>query len=137
MLVQVLMGIIGLSSGFVVAGGVIALVIGLGIVTRYVGITHTGEYLWLYEDIILLGGIFGVLLTVYNIHVPFGAAGLALLGIGAGIYVGGWILALAEIVNIFPIMARRIGLVKGMSLVIIFMAAGKILGSLLHFYMRW
>ena len=52
MLVQVLMGIIGLSSGFVVAGGVIALVIGLGIVTRYVGITHTGEHLWLYEDII-------------------------------------------------------------------------------------
>lgn len=134
---QIILGLIGLSSGFVVAGGVIALVVGLGIVTRYVGITHTGKHLWLYEDIILLGGIFGVLLTVYRIQVPFGAVGLALLGIGAGVYVGGWILALAEIVNIFPIMARRIGLVRGMSVVIIFMAVGKILGSLLHFYMRW
>lgn len=137
MISHILLGIIGFSSGLVVAGGVIALIVGLGIVTRYVGITHTGRHLRLYEDFALLGGVFGVLLTVYNMPVPLGSFGLILLGIGSGIYVGSWILALAEIVNIFPIMTRRIGMVKGMSMAIISMAVGKVLGSLMHFYMRW
>ena len=49
---------------------------------------------------------------------------------------GGWIMALAEIVNIFPILARRIGFVKGMSAMVISIALGKTLGSLYHFFMR-
>ena len=50
---------------------------------------------------------------------------------------GGWILALAEVVNIFPILARRIGLTRGLSVVVIAIALGKMTGSLLHFYLRW
>ena len=65
------------------------------------------------------------------------AAGLAVLGLFSGIFVGGWILALAEIVNIFPILTRRIGLTKGLSLVVIAIALGKMSGSLIHFYFRW
>ena len=50
MAMQVLLGVIGLSSGFIVAGGVIALIVGLGIITRYAGITHTGQKVWLLWD---------------------------------------------------------------------------------------
>lgn len=134
---QVLLGVIGLSSGFIVAGGVIALIVGLGVITRYAGITHTGKYVLLYEDAVLLGAIFGNLLTVYFARIPLGQIGLGVMGLFFGIFVGGWILALAEVVNIFPIFARRIGLTKGMSIIIICIAAGKLAGSLLHFLMRW
>ncbi|MDO5425632.1 MAG: stage V sporulation protein AB [Eubacteriales bacterium] len=137
MIAQALLGIIGLASGLVVAGGVIALMIGLGVVTRYAGITHTAKHVWLYEDAILFGGVFGNWLSVYQTPCPLGWILLAVLGVLFGIFVGGWIMALAEIVNIFPIMARRIGMVKGMSLVVIAIAVGKTLGSLWHFYMRW
>ena len=134
---QVLLGMVGLSSGFIVAGGVIALIVGLGVITRYAGITHTGKHVLLYEDAVLLGAIFGNLLTIHSLGIPMGQVGTAVMGLFFGIFVGGWILALAEVVNIFPIFARRIGLTKGMSVIIICIAAGKLTGSLLHFFMRW
>ena len=62
---------------------------------------------------------------------------LVLMGVLFGIFVGGWILALAEIVNIFPIFARRVGITKGYSLIVIAIAVGKTAGSLYHFYRRW
>ena len=136
-MVQILLGIIGLSSGFIVAGGVMALSIGLGIFTRYAGITQTGKRVRLYEDAVLLGGIAGDIMTVYKVSVPLGSIGLAVMGVCFGIFVGSWILALAEIVNIFPVFFRRMGVTKGTSLVILAIAAGKVLGSLMHFYMRW
>lgn len=136
-MIQILLGLIGLSSGFIVAGGVMALSIGLGIFTRYAGITHTGKRVRLYEDAVLLGGIAGDIMTVYKISVPLGVVGLAVTGLCFGIFVGSWILALAEIVNIFPVFFRRAGVTKGTSLIILAIAAGKVLGSLLHFYMGW
>lgn len=137
MWVMVLLALIGLAAGFVVAGGVIALMVGLGVITRFVGITHTAKHVRLYETAILLGGIFGNLLGVYQMTLPLGAVGLIILGGFSGIFVGGWILALAEVVNIFPIFARRIGITKGYSLIVIAIAMGKVLGSMWHFYMRW
>ena len=134
---QIFLGIVGLSGGVIIAGGVIALMVGLGVITRFIGISHTAKKVWIYEDAILLGGLFGSWMTVYQKPLPLGVPGLILLGVFSGIFVGGWILALAEIVNIFPILARRIGLVKGLSVVIIAIAAGKAAGSLFHFYMRW
>ena len=109
----------------------------LGIITRFVGITHTAKHVKGYETAILAGAIFGNLLTVHQIRIPLGIFGLVLMGVLFGIFVGGWILALAEIVNIFPIFARRIGITKGYSLIVIAIAVGKTAGSLYHFYRRW
>ena len=131
-----LLALAGLAGGLVVAGGVIAMMVGLGVITRYAGITRTAVSVRLYEDAIFLGGMFGNLLTVYGFSCPLGQPALALLGLCSGIFVGGWIMALAEIVNIFPILARRIGFVKGMSAMVISIALGKTLGSLYHFFMR-
>lgn len=137
MVTQAVLGVIGFSSGLAVAGGVIALIIGLGVISRYAGLTRTASHLWLYEDAVLLGGVFGNWLTVYQPSCHLEETALAVLGLFWGIFVGSWIMALAEIVNIFPILARRIGLVKGMSIVAAAMAAGKTLGSLWHFFQRW
>jgi len=133
----IILALIGMSGGFIVAGGVIALLVGLRIVTRFAGITHTGKNAKIYESFILLGAVFGNILSVYQVSLPLGATGLMILGLFSGIFVGGWIMALAEIVNIFPVFSRRIGLVKGLSWIIISVALGKTVGSLCHFYMRW
>ena len=131
------MALAALGGGFLVASGVVALLVGLGIITRFTGISHTALHNRLYETAILLGALFGNVLTVYKTPVPAGTAGLVLLGLSAGIYVGGWIMALAEVIHIFPVFARRIGLTKGLSVLVIAVALGKTAGSLLQFYMRW
>ena len=134
---QALIALIGFSSGFIVAGGVVALMVGLGIITRYIGLTRTADKIFWYEDAILLGAIAGTLLTVYELRLPFGAWILGIGGMFIGIFVGSWILALAEVVNVFPVYCRRLGITKGLSWIVVTMAAGKVCGSLLGFYMRW
>ena len=52
MLQQLILCFIGFCAGIIVAGGVSGLLIGLSIVPRYAGITHTAECIFLYEDII-------------------------------------------------------------------------------------
>ncbi|MDO5538533.1 MAG: stage V sporulation protein AB [Eubacteriales bacterium] len=133
----VVMSLASFGGGMLVASGVVALLVGLGIITRFIGISHTAEHSQLYESAILFGALFGNLLTVYELYVPAGMIGLGIFGVCAGIYVGGWIMALAEVIKIFPIFARRAGLTKGVSVIVIAIALGKTLGSLLHFYMRW
>lgn len=134
---QVLLGIIGFASGFIVAGGVVALMIGLGIIIRFIGISHTAKHVMLYEDTILLGTVAGTLLTVFEVKLVLGSWILLVTGLFMGIFVGGWIMALAEIINVFPVYCRRLGITKGTSWIVIAIAVGKTLGSLLHFYMRW
>ena len=90
-----------------------------------------------FEDAILLGAVVGTILTVYEVSLPLGAWILAVGGLFMGIFVGGWILALAEVINVFPVYCRRLGITKGLSWIVISIAAGKTLGSLLLFFMRW
>ena len=134
---NILMGVSSFSCGFLVAGGAIALIVGLGIITRLTGITHTAKENRWYESMIFLGAVFGCCLTVFQIPVSLGRAGLLLLGINAGIYTGGWIMALAEMVHMFPIFSRRIGVTTGIAVIVWSLAFGKIIGSLLQFYENW
>lgn len=129
--------LIGSGGGLLVAAGVVALLVGLGIITRFAGISRTAAHTKLYESAILLGAVYGNLLTVYHMTVFRGRFLLAVVGLTSGMYVGAWIMALAEVINIFPIAARRIGLAKGISVIVISIALGKTIGSLLHFYMGW
>lgn len=132
-----LAAVTGFSSGFIVAGGVVALMVGLGIITRFIGISHTAAHIRASENAILLGTIVGTILTVYEVSLPIGSWVLVIAGLFMGAFVGGWIMALAEIVNVFPVYCRRLGITKGTSWIVIFLAVGKTLGSLFHFYMRW
>ena len=134
---QIAVGAIGLAGGMVVASGLAALMIGLGIIPRYAGITHTGDRILLYETCTMLGTIFGNLFYLYRWELPVGTIGLCSVGLLFGIFLGSWVIALGEVVNIFAIMARRVGLTKGIGLVIVSMAAGKIIGSILFFFYGW
>ena len=126
MLQQLILCFIGFCAGIIVAGGVSGLLIGLSIVPRYAGITHTADQIFLYEDLTLLGTVAGTVVTLFPIRIPLGP-----------FFLGGWILALAEIAKVFPVFARRLKLSQGLSPVIISIAAGKALGSLFYYAMSW
>lgn len=134
---QILFAITGLSAGFAVAGGMFALIIALGVVSRFAGKTHTAKYVFLYEDAVALGGILGNLMSVYRFTLPLGKVGVGIFGVFSGIFVGAWAMALTEIVNIIPIFTRRITLRRGMELIILSMALGRTLGALLYYIQRW
>lgn len=134
---QIILAVIGLSSGLVVAGGLFSFIIELGVVADFADRTHTANRILLYEDSVVLGGIFGNLISIFQIHIPYGGWILPIFGILAGIFVGCWSMALAEILNLFPIFVRRLKIVRYVSLFIISMAAGKGIGAFLFFVQRW
>ena len=131
---QIGMAIVGFGGGMIAAGGMVALLIGLGITPRFAGITHTSDRILLYEDFTMLGAVAGNVLQLYEPSLAVGKIGLAVYGLGAGMFLGAWILALAEMVDVFPIAIRRLKIKVGVPLIIVTVAAAKICGSLLYFY---
>lgn len=131
---QIGMSIIGFGGGMIAAGGMVALLIGLGITPRFAGITHTADRILLYEDFTMLGAVAGNVLQLYEPSLAVGKIGLAVYGLGAGMFLGAWILALAEMVDVFPIAIRRLKIKVGVPWIILTVAAAKICGSLLYFY---
>ena len=134
---QVFMAAVGLSCGLGVAGGIFALIIALGIVSDFADHTHTAKHVLLYEDAVAAGGILGNLISVYQFALPIGNVGAGLFGIFAGIFVGAWAMALTEIVDIIPILTRRIDMRRGLKLVMATMAIGRSVGSFIYYYYRW
>lgn len=131
---QIFLGFVGLASGLVIAGGLIGLLIGLSIVPRFAGITRTAQHVMLYEDATLLGAVLGNLFFLGQWKLPLGLPFLLVFGAASGIYLGFWVMALAEMANIFPIFARRIKFTQGLPFVILSVGMGKIAGSLLYYW---
>lgn len=134
---QILLALIGLSAGVTVAGGLFAFIVELGVISDFADRTHTGKHVLLYESSVMLGGILGNLVFIYGIPIRLGPPLLAVFGLLAGTFVGCWAMALAEILNIFPVFIRRIRLFKAIPYIIVSMALGRGLGGILFFFMRW
>lgn len=134
---QVLLALIGLGAGVGVAGGLFSFIIGLGVISDFADRTHTGDKVLLYEECVALGGILGNLMSVYQFPIPYGAFLVPIFGLVSGIFVGCWSMALAEILNIFPIFIRRVKLLKSIPYIIVSMALGKGIGAFIFYFNRW
>ncbi|HJA81187.1 MAG TPA: stage V sporulation protein AB [Candidatus Mediterraneibacter intestinipullorum] len=141
---QILLAVIGVSAGVAVAGGLFAFIVELGVVADFADRTHTADKILLYESSVALGGILGNLVYIFRISPTAGmaqfSAGQGLLGIFAifaGIFVGCWSMALAEILNVFPVFMRRARIVRYIAAFTISVAIGKGLGSWLFFFRGW
>lgn len=126
--------IIGIGGGAVTAAGYFAVLVSVGVVTRFADYTNTASKIRLYEIVLCMGGIFGNLLFVFrpDINVPGGVLGFT--GLAFGIFIGCFLLSLAEAVKGLPVFLRRSRIQKGISLLIICLALGKSFGSIFYLY---
>lgn len=130
---EIFLGFIGLTSGFAVSAGVFAFIVTLGVVPRFAGKTHTSNKVMTYENAIFLGGMFGNLMSIFGFSLPLGLILLCVFGLSAGIYTGCLAVALAEILDAFPIMFRRTRMKIGQEWILVAMAFGKAIGAV-YFY---
>ena len=124
--------LIGFSSGVVVAAGVFALITALGIVPRLIERTNTRDHIFFYENCIIFGGIGGTLLSFWPIPIPLGNVGLVIIGLANGVFMGSLLVALAEFLNVLPIMNRRFNLTGGIAFMIVILGLGKSIGSIIY-----
>ena len=120
---------LGLVSGIMIAGGLFAFVVKVGVITRLVTATRTAKYVPVYEDVLVVGVTLANIISLYNLRASRIGFLLPFCGFFSGIYVGCLAVALAEVVNVMPVFARRVKLKYGMSLLVVAFAIGKMLGA--------
>lgn len=139
LLKQIFLAVFGACAGGIIAAGVFAFLAIIGIYPRLIGKTGTKAHIMWYETMLILGGVFGN--SLYLFDVPFflsrglpGQTGLVVFGLGAGIFVGCLVMSLSETLKVLPVMNRRIRLAVGLQYVILALALGKMTGALLYFF---
>ena len=132
---QIVLGALGLLCGIGVAAGVFALVASLGMVPRMAGKTSVAAYVPALENGLIAGGIFGCVLAIFpDLPFPVGVWFLVVYGLASGVFLGCLSVALAEVLNVFPVLFRRMGLKTGLGILITSFALGKTAGGLVYFF---
>lgn len=131
---HIFLGIMGLAAGLTVAAGTFAFLIVIGVIPRMIGKCNRAAETMNFENAVIGGGIFGTIFSIFpQLTLPFGPLLLCVFGFSAGIFVGCIAVALAEILDTFPITFRRMKMKEGLSYVMTAMAVGKCVGSFFYF----
>ena len=86
----------------------------------------------LYETIAIVGVTIANLVDLFQWEFATGAVFRSVCGLFFGVFVGCLAAALAEVVNVFPVMTRRIKLTVGMAYLVLAFALGKGFGAWYH-----
>jgi len=125
--------LLGLGMGLLISGALVAFISILGIVQRLAEKTGTQRYIMLYEEAIIFGTIFGASAMVIDYHLPLGSFTAIAAGFFGGVFFACLAMSLAEVVNVIPILTRRVKIDKGLSFFILALAVGKFTGAILYF----
>ena len=60
------LAIIGISAGLVVSGGVFTVLISVGLIPRFAGKMHVARKIFLLEEMVVLGTLFGNFFSVFS-----------------------------------------------------------------------
>ena len=131
---NVILIVIGSISGFAVSAGVFAIIASLGLISRFAGKTSSASHAIALENAVIAGGICGAVIYLFpEIPIRLGSWLTVIYGASAGIFVGCLEMALAEVLNVFPILFRRSKLKEGLAVLIASFALGKMAGGLYYF----
>lgn len=123
---------IGMAWGITVGAGYVAFLTVFGIIPRLTQLSKTGSKIHAYEWSVILGAVCGTLAFLREPVFSFSKYVLIGLGLAGGIYVGMIAAALTEVLNVFPLLAKRIGIEDRLLILMMAIVFGKIIGSMFH-----
>lgn len=121
---------IGISSGLAVGCGFVAFLTVLGIIPRLTQLSKTMKMIYWYEWAVVIGAIIGVFASLREPVLGLSAYFLIPLGLMGGIFVGMLAAALTEVLNVLPILTKRIGMDGKLISLLMAIVLGKIFGSI-------
>ncbi|MBO2945076.1 stage V sporulation protein AB [Paenibacillus sp. F411] len=126
--------LLGVAGGVAVGGGVIALIIVLDIIPRLAQLTRTYHRVHWYEGALIGGSLIGTLADFWHWSIPLGRITSTLIGLWCGIFIGLLAAALTEVLNVLPILAKRLKMTGYLFGLLMAMVAGKVAGSLFDWF---
>jgi len=122
--------LIGFSAGLAVGGGFVAFITVLGIIPRLIQLSKTESLIKVYSACVVLGLLFGSYFSFADVYFRNPFFTLMIWGLFHGIFNGMLAAALTEVLNVFPILSRRIRAENYMLVLLMAIFFGKIIGSL-------
>lgn len=129
-------GVVGLAGGVAVGNAVVAFLTVLDIVPRLAQLTRTPGYVWLYELALVAGATSISFFQVFGVTFRLPPWVAAPVGLIVGIFVGMLAAALAEVLNVIPVVARRFRMASIIALILWCLVLGKITGSLVYWLVK-
>lgn len=128
--------LIGLGGGLAVGSGFVAFITVLDIIPRLTQLTNAHRYIRALEWALVSGALFFTLIDFFQwgAHLPIVLT--AIYGLFAGIFVGTLAAGLTEVLNVFPILAKRMHMDGSLLLLLMAVVIGKVTGSLLQWLLH-
>lgn len=125
---------IGLSGGFAVGSAFVALLIVLDLVPRLVQLTRAHRRSTVFESALLAGVLGFSCADLFDWRLSLWPGWLLAPAIFQGVFVGMLAAALTEVLNVIPIVAKRLRLGPYLFLLLMAMVLGKVAGSLADWF---
>lgn len=135
--ILLLLGIWGLAAGALTAAGLFAVINSIAMINRAADVTKTKKHLLLYEDCIVVGAILGNSMSFmeFQLHISnfIGLIIIVIFGTIAGMFVGLFVVSLAETMKVIPIFFRRFKVGAGLGILILMIGLGKAVGHIIYY----
>lgn len=127
---QILLVLISISGGLVVGGALAAFITLLNLIARLVQLTESKRYEKLYEWVFSIGAFLFVLIYFSDFYLKISNITIALIALFIGIFTGLFSSALAEVLNVIPLISKKLKIKKDLKYIIVSLILGKVMGSL-------
>ena len=121
------------SGGLLVGGAYVAFITLIKLFPRLVQFTETKKYLKYYEMVFAASALITTVVYFSNFSLSIGKSGILIIGIFFGIFTGAFSAALAEVLNIIPLLANRLKLHNHIKLLSASLVLGKVCGAIYYF----
>ncbi|WP_153122729.1 stage V sporulation protein AB [Peribacillus tepidiphilus] len=121
---------IGFAGGLAVGAGFVAFLTVLGVIPRLTQLTKTMKMIHYYELAVVAGAVLGGWLSFRNSILDLPVLLTIFIGLLSGVFNGMLAAALTEVLNVLPILAKRVGVQEKIIYLLMAIVLGKIGGSL-------
>ncbi len=130
MVKQLFMCLLAISGGALVGTAAAAFITILAIIPRLAQVSNTPNKIGLYEIVVSLSMAIVSLSTLMGWSIKVNSRIiLVLIGFILGVFIGLLASALAEVLNVMPVLFRRVKIYRYITAVLIAVALGKMIGS--------
>ncbi|WP_050794382.1 stage V sporulation protein AB [Paenibacillus curdlanolyticus] len=136
---DVFVALLGLGGGLAVGSGLVSLLIILDLIPRLAQLGNAYRHSVWFETAVVTGALYWTFADFmdWKLHWQLPIV-LPIAGLFDGLFVGMLAAALTEVMNVLPILAKRIGLSRQITALVLAMVLGKTVGSLFDWlYYQW
>ncbi|WP_036709832.1 stage V sporulation protein AB [Paenibacillus pinihumi] len=132
LLLSLFVALLGLAGGIAVGSGMVALLVVFDLIPRLAQLARAYKKSIWFETALVAGSVYWSLADFldWKLFLPLNHIPMAGMGLLDGIFIGMLAAALTEVMNVLPILAKRLHLGGFIHALVMAMVLGKVLGSL-------